>query len=126
MHCTGSYVVDRNGTVTKTHLIPLREELTKDDIRNGNLVSFGRTFRNFKDIQLDWMSQAPYIDWCINFEVSLRGKVKCDEWASGGYRVTLDGMITGDTDEEVYRKNRICLDLISDRQTAFEDAKTKN
>ncbi len=116
MHSTGCQHIFEDGTYSELTLVPLREILTSEDIADANLVSFGRMFRNQGEPIGEWMRESPFLDWCMNFEISLGGKVKCEEWSSGRYRLGAGGMISRLSDLEVAQKNAECRDMIRKRR----------
>ena len=116
MHSTGCFYGSEDGTPNYDALItPLYDTLNYYDLINTNYVSFGRTFRNYRKTIKEWMKDVYYLDWCFNLELSLMGKIKCESWPSGVYRITGAGMITSKTPEEVEILNNQCRELMKKR-----------
>jgi sugar O-acyltransferase (sialic acid O-acetyltransferase NeuD family) len=115
MHSTGCFYGNEDGSQTEVQIHPLMEEVTTNELVNTNLVGFGRTFRNYRKIIKEWMKETYYLDWSFNVELSLMGKIKCENWPSGIYRITGCGMITSKTNEEIYNLNNQCIEFISKR-----------
>jgi glycosyltransferase involved in cell wall biosynthesis len=123
LHSTGCYI--HCDTIPYPHSIPLREELSIEDILENNLISFGRTFRNIPNLIKDWMLDMPYLDWCVNFELLKYGKAKCESWPSGCYRITGKGVITSDNEEDVIlNNNNIKTQLNKEYEYFKKDNKT--
>lgn len=115
MHSTGCIYGNEDGTLTETHIVPLLEVVTNNELAYNNIVGFGRTFRNYKNLVKEWMRDVYYLDWCVNVELSLNGIIKCENWQSGVYRLTGKGMITSKTQDEIDELNRNCQIAIHDR-----------
>jgi glycosyltransferase involved in cell wall biosynthesis len=62
------------------------DEVTTSDLLIANYVTFGRMFRNVKNIVQDWMMDLPYFDWPLNYELSKHGKIKFLNYPMGVYR----------------------------------------
>ena len=67
--------------------------LTKDLLITNN-VTFGKMFRNIKNIVKDWMMDLPYFDWPLNYELSRHGKIKFLDYPMGVYRYHNKGMFS--------------------------------
>jgi glycosyltransferase involved in cell wall biosynthesis len=119
MHSTGYTYADEYGN-TEHHLIPLIEEPTSEDLLSTNCVSFARMFRNLPDIAAEWMNYLEFHDWVMNFEISLRGKIKCETWIGGAYRITGNGLITGISHETIYEQNQKCRDIFTKRYSEIK------
>jgi len=115
MHSTGCIYGNEDGSQTEIHIHPLIEEVTTDELVNNNIVGFGRTFKNYRKTIKEWMKDVYYLDWCFNLELSLMGKIKCESWPSGVYRITGAGMITSKTPEEVEILNNQCREVMKKR-----------
>lgn len=116
MHSTGSFFGFEDGTPNYGALMtPLYDTINYNDLINSNYVSFGRTFRNYKNIMKEWMKDVYYLDWAFNLEFSFMGKIKCEKWVSGIYRLTGNGMITSKTEEEIHNLNNKSSELIRNR-----------
>lgn len=84
----------------KLNLASLKETITPEDFFEHNHVSFGRMFRNYKNLFKDYMQNTIYLDYAINFELSLLGKIKCEEWLGGVYRTNGNGVFASISQEE--------------------------
>jgi sugar O-acyltransferase (sialic acid O-acetyltransferase NeuD family) len=115
MHSTGCIYGNEDGTLSQTHIVPLQEVVTDKELANNNIVGFGRTFRNYKNLVKEWMREVYYLDWCVNVELSLNGMIKCESWQSGVYRLTGEGMITGMSNSEIELLNIKCRDALKRR-----------
>jgi glycosyltransferase involved in cell wall biosynthesis len=64
-------------------------DLSTQNLLNSNIVgsSSSRLFRNYDNIFKDYFYKFPYSDWVINFELSLRGKIKYLDFPSYVYRL---------------------------------------
>ena len=69
-------------------------EVKTENLLNGNLVSFGKVFRNVNSLIKDWMLDVKYMDWIINYELSKIGKIKYLDFPSGVYRIHDGGMFS--------------------------------
>lgn len=105
MHSTGCQYIEKDGKLTGVFVTPLFEDLSIKDLLKTNYVSFGRTFRNIPNIVKDWMTQMPFLDWCLNFELAKYGKIKCEKWIGGNYRITGEGAITSYSENQIMEKN---------------------
>lgn len=76
------------------NLISRLSDVTTEDLFVENYVSFGRMFRNYKNLFKDYMENIPFLDYAINYELSLRGKIKCDELPGGVYRTHENSVFT--------------------------------
>ena len=90
MHSTGYVSLMPDGTFDPIepgyNKFPRKNEVNTQDLLDSNIVSFGRTFRNTPNILKEWMRDFPYLDWAFNYEISLHGKIRCDNWNCGVYR----------------------------------------
>jgi FkbM family methyltransferase len=132
MHSTG-YKRIENGIITPQiedcWFTPLKEELTISDIINVNLVSFGRMFRNSKNLVPDWANGYNFLDWIINFQILKKGKAKCESWVSGYYRLDSNGLIASKSEEDIIKENKLISDLLKIKYEEFlneEIIKEKN
>lgn len=116
MHSTGYQYIFEDGSYPDMELIPLQPTLTHQDMENSNRVSFGRMFRNTKGLTDPWMVKSHFHDWCMNYEISLTGKIRCEDWPSGRYRLGAGGMISRLTDAEAREMNNQTIDLIKKRK----------
>jgi glycosyltransferase involved in cell wall biosynthesis len=115
MHSTGCMYGNEDGTPSGAVITPLHDELTYVDLMKTNFVGFGRTFRNYGNLSKEWMRDVTFLDWCMNFEIALRGKVKCETWPSGIYRLTGKGMITSLTTEGIFDNDEACRKALTER-----------
>lgn len=116
MHSTGCFYSNDNGDAT-SFVTPLIEEPTSEDLKNVNYVGFGRTFRNMPNLSPEWMDDIKFHDWAMNFEISLRGKVKCEQAVTGGYRILGSGIITSLKESDIQDHNAICSRRLNDRMS---------
>jgi glycosyltransferase involved in cell wall biosynthesis len=103
MHCTGYWMIRNDEYIPNDPLLNLCSpisEITTEDLFIENYVSFGRMFRNYKDLIKDYMFDLDYLDYPINYELSLRGKIKSENWPSGVYREHMRGVISSLPDDE--------------------------
>jgi glycosyltransferase involved in cell wall biosynthesis len=115
MHSTGYQGLDKDGQLFPISedegmflwFCPMKQILTTKDLLDRNLVTFGRTFRNIPGLMKEWMKDAEYLDWAFNFECSFNGKIKCDVWGSGVYRISDSGMFSTKSDAEKNELNFI-------------------
>lgn len=123
MHSTGCFYATPEGENSGTIVSPILPEPTTDELLGVNYVGFGRTFRNIRDLSFDWMKDIKFHDWAMNFELSLRGKIRCEDFVSGGYRLSGKGIITSMEAEDVYSQNRTCMEKLRKR---LDDYKNNN
>lgn len=123
MHSTGCFYATPEGEFSGTIITPVIEEPTTEELLSTNYVGFGRTFRNIKNISFEWMKDIKFHDWAINFELSLLGKIRCENFVSGGYRISGNGIITSLDDGDIYNHNQICMEKLAYR---LNDFKNKN
>lgn len=98
--------------------VGLKSEIYINDMLNTNLVSFGRVFRNYKNIVKDWMINLPYPDWAFNCEILRRGPAKCElNYYVGIYRSHNTGMITSLDENAKQKKHNETLFEIKKRYT---------
>jgi len=81
-------------------------EVNSSDLWNSNYVTFGKVWRNNKDILKEWIEDLPFADWPINYELSKLGKIRYLDFPSGIYRVGSGNYNSLDYDEMI-RKNNI-------------------
>lgn len=56
------------------------------------IFSSSRFFRNYGDLALNYFDNFSYSDWPLNFELSLRGKINYESYASYVYRIHQDSL----------------------------------
>ena len=121
MHSTGYVSLLTDGTMDPAEpgycRFPRKNEVNTDDLLHSNIVSFGRTFRNTPNILKEWMRDFPYLDWAFNYEISLRGKIRCDNWNCGVYRHSEHGMFSLRSEEEKNDNNIKAIGIIEKRET---------
>ena len=120
MHSTGYITLLPDGTTDPAEpgysKFPRKNEVDLSDLLHSNIVSFGRTFRNIPGIIKEWMSDFPYLDWAFNYEISLHGKIRCDNWNCGVYRHSEQGMFSLRSDEEKNANNIKAMEIIGMRE----------
>lgn len=115
MHSTGCFYADEEGQPSGVIISPLLQEPNYENLLHVNYVGFGRTFRNMPNISPEWMDDIKFHDWAMNFEISLRGKIMCDNSVTGGYRILGSGIITGLSSEQVHEHNQKCHQRLAER-----------
>jgi len=116
LHCTSYRYTDINDKLITPEgfwLSPTLDEVTLENLLDQNYISFGRLFRNQKIVQrlsdAEYYNGFKYDDWALNFEILKNGKAKCDkEWVTGHYRITGTGVITSNSEEDIYTINEVC------------------
>lgn len=68
--------------------------ITTEDFLYNNHSQWGRVFRNIPGLFKPWMHQFSYLDWCMNYEISKWGPIKCLNFPSGVYRKHPEGWMT--------------------------------
>jgi hypothetical protein len=63
------------------------------------------------------MRDFPYLDWAFNYEISLYGKIRCDNWNCGVYRHSEHGMFSLRSEEEKNDNNIKAIGIIEKRET---------
>jgi len=119
MHSTGYRNLFPDGTIRPSGgrwNIPLKSDLTYTDLLQSNMVTFGRVFRNSPGLMREWMLDSPYLDWAFNYEISLHGKIRCDNWNCGVYRHSEQGMFSLKSGEEKNYNNMKAIDILSKRE----------
>lgn len=79
-------------------------EVTSENLLETNYVTFGRMFRNEKNLIKDWIMDLPFFDWPLNYEISRIGKIKFLNFPSGVYRIHTQSLYST-TSEEIKRNN---------------------
>ena len=127
MHSTGYITLLPDGTIDPPEpgysKFPRKNEVDSHDLLYSNIVSFGRTFRNIPGAIKEWMRDFPYLDWAFNYEISLHGKIRCDNWNCGVYRHSEQGMFSLKSEEEKDENNKKAIEIIS-RRVKLVKAKT--
>lgn len=121
MHSTGYITLLPDGTTDPAepgyNKFPRKNEVDLQDLLSSNIVSFGRTFRNIPGIIKEWMRDFPYLDWAFNYEISLHGKIRCDNWNCGVYRHSEQGMFSLRSEDEKNDNNIKAIGIIEKRET---------
>ena len=121
MHSTGYVNLLPDGTFDPIEpgysKFPRKNEVNSDDLLHSNIVSFGRTFRNIPGIIKEWMSDFLYLDWAFNYEISMYGKIRCDNWNCGVYRHSEHGMFSLRSEDEKNDNNIKAIGIIEKRET---------
>jgi glycosyltransferase involved in cell wall biosynthesis len=128
--CITGHINFQNGTYIplpdfSSWLCPVNpEEINSEKLSSGNVVgsSSSRFFRNYPDIVKDYFYEFPYSDWPMNFELSLRGKIKYLDFPGYVYRIH---------DESLSRKkleltDKEIVDLYSKRTNILKDVLDKH
>ena len=127
MHSTGYVSLMPDGTFDPIepgyNKFPRKNEVNTQDLLDSNIVSFGRTFRNTPNILKEWMRDFPYLDWAFNYEISLHGKIRCDNWNCGVYRHSEQGMFSLRSEDEKNDNNIKAIGIIEKRE-ALRNTKT--
>lgn len=120
MHSTGYITLLPDGTTDPAEpgysKFPRKNEVDLSDLLHSNIVSFGRTFRNTQGTIKEWMRDFPYLDWAFNYEISLSGKIRCDNWNCGVYRHSEQGMFSLRSEEEKNENNIKAMEIIERRE----------
>lgn len=81
-----------------------------------NPSHFNRVYRKSPSTFFDYMYEMPMLDWPINFELSLRGKIKYLNFPSGIYRKHSGGLMNNLLDKEIGNK---LVEIFKSRQQKF-------
>ena len=121
MHSTGYVNLLPDGTFDPIEpgysIFQRKNEVDTKDLLHSNIVSFGRVFKNIPGTMGEWMRDFPYLDWAFNYEISLRGKIRCDNWNCGVYRHSEHGMFSLRSEEEKNDNNIKAIGIIEKRET---------
>ena len=98
---------------------PNNDILTKD-LLITNYVTFGRMFRNVKNIVKDWMMNLPYFDWPLNYELSRHGKIKFLDYPTGVYRYHNNSVFSLLPPEEKQKTSSIVKEKIFHKHSEYE------
>jgi len=120
MHSTGYMNLLSDGTMDPAepgyNKFPRKNEVNTTDLLSSNIVSFGRMFRNIPGIIKEWMRDFPYLDWAFNYEISLHGDIRCDNWNCGVYRHNPKGVFSLTSESEKEENNIRCIEIIGLRE----------
>jgi glycosyltransferase involved in cell wall biosynthesis len=92
--------------------------LSPESLSQKNFVySSSRFFRNYKNLYLDYFEMFSYSDWAINFELSLRGKIKYMDYPSYVYTIKSNSLSTKNSPIPEMEKNYLDeIKLIFDKR----------
>jgi glycosyltransferase involved in cell wall biosynthesis len=120
MHSTGYISLLPDGSIDPPepghNRFPKQNEVITEDLLESNIVSFGRMFRNIPGSVKSWMETFPYLDWAFNYEMSLHGKIRCDDWNCGVYRHNSQGMFSLKSEEDKLENNKAGIEIIKKRE----------
>jgi glycosyltransferase involved in cell wall biosynthesis len=111
------------------------EEMSAENLSTGNFVgsSSSRFFRNYPDIIKDYFYEFPYSDWPMNFELSLRGRIKYLDFPGYVYLIhdnSLSRKKLEPTEEELknlyYRRVNILKDVLIKHNTNIKNDQKNN
>lgn len=92
-----------------------------------NVVHFGRLFRNDKKIFKDYFFNLNILDWPLNFEISLLGKIKYIDFPSGVHRIHPNNLmyeILNDDSIKIQKNERTTEDIVIEiLQKRYEEDK---
>jgi glycosyltransferase involved in cell wall biosynthesis len=95
--------------------------INKDEIDSKLLSIYNvitsptRTFRNVKDLWKDYYFDMPYLDWPLNFELSLLGKIKYLDFPCGVYRDNGKGALTSLDENKKFENYHIIKNKLTER-----------
>jgi len=98
-------------------------DVTTKDLLITNNVTFGRMFKNIKNIIKDWMIVLPYYDWPLNYELSRYGKIKFLDYPMGVYRYHINGVFSLLSNEERQKISLLVKDKIMQKHLEYENNK---
>ena len=120
MHSAGYVNLLPDGTMDPAepgyNKFPKKNEVNTGDLLYSNIVSFGRMFRNIPGIIKEWMRDFPYLDWAFNYEISLHGDIRCDNWNCGVYRYNPKGVFSLTSESDKEENNTRCIEIIRLRE----------
>ena len=120
MHSAGYVNLLPDGTMDPAepgyNKFPKKNEVNTGDLLYSNIVSFGRMFRNIPGIIKEWMRDFPYLDWAFNYEISLHGDIRCDNWNCGVYRHNPKGVFSLTSESDKEENNTRCIEIIRLRE----------
>lgn len=127
MHATGYCILKGDSEYVPSEpdamMIPNIDEPTTKDLLEQNYVGFGRMFRNISGLYKDYMDELPYLDYPLNFEISLHGKIKNEHFVGGIYRENFEGVLTKLPEEEKYKTHNLVRDVL--RKIYMQNKKDK-
>jgi hypothetical protein len=95
-------------------------DVTTKDLLIANYVTFGKMFRNIKNIIKDWMVELPYYDWALNYELSRHGKIKFLDYPTGVYRYHENGLFSLSSDEQKQKMSLAVQEKILEKHSEYE------
>jgi len=81
-----------------------------------NPSHFNRVYRKSPNTFFDYMYEMPMLDWLINFELSLRGKIKYLNFPSEIYRKHTGGLMNNLLNKEIGNK---LVEVLKERQEKY-------
>lgn len=90
--------------------------LTTEHYFTMNPSHFNRVYRKFPNTFFDYMYELPMLDWPINFELSLRGKIKYLNFPAGVYRKHSGGLMNNLLNKEIGNK---LVEVLKTRQQNY-------
>lgn len=130
MHSTGYKYIDEKGSLLPPcdeggrWLYPTIPDLSTVDLLEKNQVGFGRVFRNYENLLTDEYMGISYVDWIINFECSLRGKIKCVQNPTGFYRISDSGMYSKVSEEKKEKERSRISGILKSKYLKMNSPKT--
>ena len=91
------------------------------DLLKTNPVTFGRMFKNIKNIVKDWMMDLPYFDWPLNYELSRHGNIKFLDYPMGVYRHHNSGIFSLLSNEERQKISFVVQEKILQKHLEYEN-----
>ena len=96
------------------------DEIITKDLLITNYVTFGKMFKNIKNIIKDWMMDLPYYDWALNYELSRHGKIKFLDYPMGVYRHHNTGVFSLLSRDEKEKMSSVVKDKILEKHLEYE------
>ena len=96
------------------------DDIITKDLLITNYVTFGKMFRNIKNIIKDWMMGLPYYDWPLNYELSRHGKIKFLNHPMGVYRYLNNGIFSLLSTEEQKKISLFVQEKILEKHLEYE------
>lgn len=114
LYCSGYRWLHNDGSMEPPNAIwsSTIQNVTLNDLLSINHISFGRVFRNYKNLVLPWMRDSFHEDWLINAEILKHGPARCEQVFGGIYRITKSGRLTSLTEDQIQEKNRQTINNI--------------
>jgi len=96
------------------------DDIITKDLLVTNYVTFGRMFRNIKNVVKDWMMGLPYFDWPLNYELSRHGKIKFLNYPMGVYRYHNNSVFSLLPQDEKERTSLFVKEKILEKHLEYE------